>query len=370
MQMLNAPKIYLISGILATSLLFGCSGGLFQGGQVATINGEVITQAEFQKNYTNMLRLMNLDPDALKDSEYSMMVTTFKKMALQNLILNSLVKQEADKLKIAVTEAELGEAYNMHVSQLGGEKSLNEQLSKIGLSRDDFKSELRDQLLRDKLITAISGNKAEVTEEQARAYYEKNPGQFDRPEEVRARHILVSADPVQIQNDARQLNKNASDQEIDKQIKATIAEKRKKAEQLYTEVKAKPNKFEDIAKKSSDDKGSAVNGGDLGYFSYDLMVPPFSEAAFKTKPGQIHEKIVESPFGFHIIQVVDRRAPETRKFEDVKTQIVTYLKNQRKNQLMEAWLEDAKKKAEITIAPEYDFEKLSKEEALPAAQSQ
>jgi peptidyl-prolyl cis-trans isomerase C len=240
---------------------------------------------------------------------------------------------------------------------LGGEKVVNEQLSKMGLSAKDYKEQLKLQLLRDKLVSAIAGDKVKVSEAEARKFYNTHTNQFNEPEQVKARHILIAADRKQVEQDIKKIKPTASQAEIDKQVEATLADKKKKAEQILAEVKLKPADFPRLAEKNSDDTASAKQGGDLGYFSKETMVQPFSEAAFSTKPGQIHDKLVVSPFGYHIVEVLDRKAPRSRSFDEVKTQLITFLENSKRSQTMEEWLQKEKQTAKIDIKPEYDFGK-------------
>jgi peptidyl-prolyl cis-trans isomerase C len=358
--MFKAQKHLMATGILAVSLLFGCSGNLMQGEKVATVNNEVITKREYQEHLDRTILLMQLNPAEVKKDEGNPLYGMFQRMTMQKLILSHLVKQEAEKRHLKVTPEEEKAVIDKQVAEAGGEKALDEDLKKLGLNRKDFQVEITDQLLRDKVVKAVAGDKYKVTEGEAKAYYDANAVQFDEKEKVRARHILVSADPQQVKQEIEAKKKGASAADIQKEVDKTLAEKKQKAEQLLQQVKANPAQFESIAQKSSDDKGSAKNGGDLGYFSQEAMVPPFSMAAFSTKPGQIHEGIVQSPFGFHVIQVVDRKAAGKLKFDNVKDKIILVLENQRKGQIMKDWIEEQKKQAKIEIVPEYDPDKMAK----------
>ena len=123
-----------------------------------------------------------------------------------------------------------------------------------------------------------------IDPEELRKYYQQNEARYGTPEERRASHILVKAD------------KSAS---ADERAKAKA-----KAEALLAEVRKNPQSFADVARKNSDDPGSAANGGDLDFFARGAMVKPFEEAAFSLQKNAISD-IVESDFGYHIIQVTD-----------------------------------------------------------------
>jgi len=146
-----------------------------------------------------------------------------------------------------------------------------------------------------------------VSEEDLRKYYAENEKRYTAPEERRASHILVKAD------------KDAPKAERDKA--------RAKAEELLAEVRKNPQAFAEIAKKNSDDEGSAAKGGDLDFFGRGAMVKPFEDAAFGLKPGET-SGIVESDFGFHIIHVTGARGGEKKSFESVRAAIEAEVKNQ------------------------------------------
>lgn len=147
----------------------------------------------------------------------------------------------------------------------------------------------------------------QVNEGDLRTYYDQNIARFSTPEERRASHILVKAE---------------------KDAPAAEREKAKaKAQALLEELRKNPASFADVARKQSDDPGSAANGGDLEFFGRGAMVKPFEDAAFGLAKGAISD-VVESDFGYHIIQVTDLRGGEKKPFEAVKAEIEDEVKDQ------------------------------------------
>ena len=146
-----------------------------------------------------------------------------------------------------------------------------------------------------------------VPEEDLRKYYSENEKRFTTPEERRASHILVKAD------------KDAP--------KADRAKARAKAEALLAEVRKNPSDFAEIAKKNSDDEGSAAKGGDLDYFARGAMVKPFEDATYALKPGGI-SGVVESDFGYHIIKLDDVRGGQKKSFDAVRKELENEVRNQ------------------------------------------
>src|SRR3954452_5226318 len=157
--------------------------------------------------------------------------------------------------------------------------------------RDDFKTRLafaRNRLLMDNLLS-VEG-KAATTDENMKKVYEDAAKQITGEQEVHARHILV---------------------ETEDQAKKIAEELKKGAD------------FAELAKKDSKDPG-ASDGGDLGFFTKDQMVPEFSTVAFALEPGKISDP-VKTQFGWHIIKVEEKRARKAPDFEQVKAQIETYV---------------------------------------------
>jgi peptidyl-prolyl cis-trans isomerase C len=165
---------------------------------------------------------------------------------------------------------------------------------------DDFKKKLayaRTKLLMEQLLQSEA--KAAVTEAALHKVYDEAIGQMKKETEVRARHILV---------------------ETEDEAKAVVAELKKGAD------------FAELAKAKSKDPGSA-DGGDLGYFTKDQMVPEFSEVAFKLEKGQLSDP-VKSQFGWHVIKVEDKRERQPPEFDKVKDQLENFLVRKSQSELI------------------------------------
>jgi peptidyl-prolyl cis-trans isomerase D len=146
-----------------------------------------------------------------------------------------------------------------------------------------------------------------LNEQDLKSYYEQNLQRLSSKEERRASHILITA-----AKDAPEAEKKAA---------------RAKAEDLLKAVKAKPASFAEVARKNSQDPGSAVKGGDLDFFGRGAMVKVFEDTAFSLKKSEISD-IVESEFGYHIIQLTDIKAPKAQSFEALRPSLEADLKKQ------------------------------------------
>ena len=146
-----------------------------------------------------------------------------------------------------------------------------------------------------------------LNEQDLKSYYEQNLQRLSSKEERRASHILITA-----AKDAPEAEKKTA---------------RAKAEELLKLVKAKPASFADVARKNSQDPGSAVKGGDLDFFGRGAMVKAFEDAAFSMKKSDISD-LVESEFGYHIIQLTDIKAAKAQSFESLRPSMEADLKKQ------------------------------------------
>ena len=146
-----------------------------------------------------------------------------------------------------------------------------------------------------------------VNEADLKTYYEQNARQLTGAEERRASHILITA-PVSAPAAQRE-------------------EAKAKAETLLASVRKAPDAFADVARKNSQDPGSAPSGGDLDFFGKGAMVKPFEDAVFSMQKGDISD-VVASDFGYHIIKLTDIKVPKQRSFEEMKPTLEADLKKQ------------------------------------------
>ena len=182
---------------------------------------------------------------------------------------------------------------------------------------DDFRAPEQASIEYVLLDLAVLKKAVAVPEDDLRKYYSENASRYTAAEERRARHILVKAD-------------KDSAPDVKQKAKA-------RAETLLQEARKNPAGFAELAKKNSDDPGSAANGGDLDYFGRGAMVKPFEDAAFAMKPGEI-SNVVTSDFGYHIILLDAVRGGEKKPFDVVRATIEDEVRQQGASQ---RWAEAA-----------------------------
>ena len=291
--------------VLATALLgltvAGCSSSSAAGGDVASVNGTKISRAEYDGK-------LEAGPQG--------------KSALNQLVQSALIDQYAADNKIDISDADVSKKED-DIKSKYPPGQFEQILKAQNLTEDDVKKILREQLVVEK---AVSAN-VKVTDADVSAYLAKNHATLDTAEQVRARHILVA----------------------DAGKAAEVEAKLKKGE-----------KFEDLAKQYSTDPSSKDKGGELGFFAKGQMVPAFQNAAFSQKVGVVGPP-VKSPFGYHIIEVEEKKPAQVATLANSRDKIKTLLTQQQEQQQIPQFLASLRAKAKIEI---YD-DKLK--DALPPA---
>ena len=354
---MNTKKI-LVTLIAFMFVLTGCSFNKNKDA-IVEVNDKVITKAEFEKSFNNEINNPVFKQLGLSvKNKNSFLSLLIKGRVINNLIVESLVNQEIEKRNIKVSEKDVNAAIKNKIEQVGSKAKFNEILKQNGITPAQYKKELTRELELEKLVGMIKTIK--ITEDDARRYYKANESSFKYPEKVRASHILIAADEYQIREKLKAKHKDMSETELDKLVAEEMQEKLKDAEKVLAQVKKDPTSFKKIAREVSDDKESAKQGGDLGFFASQEMVEPFSKTAFNQKPNTISD-IVKTQYGYHIIMVTDRKAAGKDSFDSVKQEIMMKLEQDKKVEIFENFIEEAKKNAKIEYLDEsYNPEKLTK----------
>jgi peptidyl-prolyl cis-trans isomerase C len=193
------------------------------------------------------------------------------------------------------------EIKNRMVDNLVVEELFVQEAEKTGVSKDkDYQTALdraRRQILAQRFLQKHVQPK--ITDSNVKAYFDKNKGKYSQ-DEVHAQHVLLKDEA--------------------------------EAKEVYEKAK-KGDDFETLAKKYSKDPSAAQNGGDLGFFTRSRMVPQFADKAFSMAKGDISEP-VKSPFGWHVIKVIEKRDGKPIKFDDIKDQVKGDYQNETINELI------------------------------------
>ena len=336
----------LLATLLVAGMLFtGC--GIKNSQAIIKVNDGVITQNDFEKLMDKQIKnspIAKMGVD-IKSDENGIMYLMTERAVLTQLVLEELLNQEAEARGIKVSNKEVDETIGKIIDQLGGKENLSKVLKENNVSISQFKKDLRTQLKLKKLAQATQN--VDVSDKEAKDFYNKNIDKFKHNEQVRAFHILLATDPMLLGQEVRNNSKKElTNDEVSAKVSAKVKENEALANKLAQELKADNSKFTLYAKKYSQDTTTAEKGGDSGYFDAKTMVPEFSKAAFSTKPNTVVGP-VKTQFGYHIILVVDRKAAGTEAFDKVKNNLKESLKNEKELKVIDDIVNAAKKKANI-----------------------
>jgi peptidyl-prolyl cis-trans isomerase C len=288
--------------------------------KVAVVNGSGIYKDDLDREINLARQRLLSSGKSLSDSE----LAELRKGVLENLIDQELLYQQSQKRGIKLDDAAVQAQLTKIKERFPTEEAFKSTMRKMGLSESIIEFQLERGMAIKKLIETEFAEEATVSEKEAKSYYDRHPDFFRKPEQVHASHILIKVDA-----EAEKSKKN---------------EARKKIAGIQKRVKQGED-FAVLAKKFSQDP-SSEKGGDLGYFERGQMVKPFEDAAFALKPGEVSD-IVETRFGYHLIQVVDRKPETTIAYDDVKKRIEEYLKNIKVKEAVKPYLEKLKSNSTV-----------------------
>lgn len=214
-----------------------------------------------------------------------------------------MARTVSDRILAMQTEKRDVQEYRIGVDAFLDKVKLEDGAAKKFYDENSRQFEIPEQARVEFVVLSMEtiGGQLTVSDAEIKAWYEGHKDRFQQPEERRASHILIASEKI---------GKDKA---------------RAKAEELLKEIQKNPAAFADLAKKNSDDPGSAAKGGDLGFFGRGMMVKPFEDATFSLKDGEI-SGIVESDFGFHIIKVTGIHAAKEKPLADVRGEIEAELK--------------------------------------------
>lgn len=287
---------------------------------VAKVNGSVITRAEMQRAVKVMLAQNGmsqpLPPETLKRAEDA---------ALDQLIAAELLYQAGQKLEIKDLDKQVGERVAKNRERFKSQAEFEKALKDVDMTLKDMQDFTRKDLVIGNYVEKEFAQKMAVSDADVKKFYDDNLEKyFKKPESVKASHILIGTDQKGSADDKKKA--------------------REKAEALLKRVKAGED-FATLAKAESSCPSSS-QGGDLGNFGRGQMVKPFEDAAFALKKGEV-SGIVETQFGYHIIKLTDKQEGSTEKLENVKGKIGEFLKREKAQQAISAYVQEQMKIAKI-----------------------
>jgi parvulin-like peptidyl-prolyl isomerase len=308
------------------------------------LEGQKISQKEFARLYENLV--------AQYQRVYAQYGQDFSKLlqgpagierrlqlqsrVIDDLLRKRLIAQEIERRRIVISPTDIDDRTEIEFERILRQNNLTEEqaaqiLQRQGRTLESFKRELRQAVelhlqterLRDLVVGPI-----EPTEQELSAYLEAHREDYDTPEEVHARHILI------------RVPEGASE--------AEIAQAKKQIEDIKKELENGAD-FAELAKKYSQDPGSAPNGGDLGFFRRGQMVREFEDAAFSLEPGQISDP-VRTQFGFHLIKVEEKKPAQHPELAQIRERVLKDYIAAERTRRFEQFYAELKAHAKIFIA--------------------
>lgn len=250
-----------------------------------------------------------------------------RKGLIDEFVMRTLLNKEITAKKVTAGEKEIAEVLDGMKAQLPAGKTIEDLMEKNGIDLAKMREEIGMNIKMNKLVIQELGEKGKVTDKEISDFYLKNKEKFMKPEAVHARHLLVAKVP----------------EDTDK----TKADKKAKTEELRKKLLAGAD-FADLAAKNSDCP-SKQNGGDLGTFARGQMVKPFEDAAFLQQKNAIGP-VVETDFGYHIIQVLEHETAQVVKLDsEIKKQITAFLERQKQQRSFDEMVKRLKAGANILV---------------------
>ncbi|HEY5974080.1 MAG TPA: peptidylprolyl isomerase [Geobacteraceae bacterium] len=314
-----------IAGILA-SIILGSTVPVSAeviSGIAAIVNDEIITIHEVNQEAAQLIKEAEKKGPVSAEGREQLRKTT-----LTMLIDKKLVQQKIVELNIKVSEEEVRQA----IEDIKKQNKLTQEAlvaawAGQGLTFEQYKVQLREQLERLRLMSQEVRAKIQVSEKEARDYYEANLASFSQDEGYRARHIFF------------RVGKNADATEI----KAVMA----RAATVLHEARSGKD-FSELARTYSDEASAKTDGGDLGSFKKGDMMPEIEATVIAMKPGEVSD-LVSTPAGFHIIKLEEKIPAKVRTFEEVKDVIDELLYKKKSEERFNQWAGELRKGASIEI---------------------
>jgi peptidyl-prolyl cis-trans isomerase C len=245
---------------------------------------------------------------------------------LDGMIARKLLETDAKAQGITVTDDDIKKQLEQAKSQFPTPEAFAKALATEGLTEQQLKDNFKRQMTIQKYVQAKILDSVKVTDEATKAFYDQNKDKMKQPERLHLRHILIK-----VEKDAPA---------ADKQKAHT------KADGLLARVK-KGEDFAKLATENSDDPGSKAQGGDLSWVSRGDTVEPFEKAAFALKDKNEISPVVESTFGFHIIQLLERQPEGLVPYEQVKDRIGEMLKQRQAQTEVQNKIQALRAKADV-----------------------
>ena len=288
---------------------------------VADKGNWAITRAQLNKEVDAFLSERHATPAQVGDK-----MPSLETYVLKNMVLEKLLLARAGELQLKDVDKDEATAFDQLKSRFPGDKEFQDQLKQAGLTVDDLKKQIHDQVLIHKVLETEALKNTDPSDQEINDFYMKNKNVFNVPPKIRASRVLVMVD--------------------EKATPAEKAAKKKKIDKARARV-AKGEEFSKVATEVSDDKYSAPKGGDVGFFQRGENEPQFDDVVFASKIGVL-TPVFETPLGYQFVKVTEARPAGIVPVADARASIAQHLKKAKTDHEEQAYTENLLKNGGVT----------------------
>jgi len=286
---------------------------------VAKVNGTAITEAQVNAALSRKISSTSFHRNIPEEK-----LAKLKEDVLEELIEEELMYQDAVGKKVSVSDEEVNAGYHEIEGRFAGKEALRDAMKKAGTNEKKLKQQIRRDILVRKIREREIDNKADVSEEEARDYYERNRKNFKDPGRLKLREIFFSV-PADATAEERE-------------------EKRKLAEDVLSRARSGED-FGILAWNHSEDK-YRYKSGEIGYVHTDTLLPEARKALAGTKIGEATD-VVKTIYGYYIFYLEERREPAQMEFQDVKDKLMKDLRKKKYEDLKKTYINGLRANAKI-----------------------
>ena len=295
-------------------------------GIAAVIGKQIVTLSELIRAQGRHAASQSMVPT---DAERPRSDMAMLRQTLDSLIENALVVRAAQEMSLTISDAEIDEVLaQMRQKNLWDMGELRAAIRKLGYAHvAEYRDHIRTEKLRVKMLRVKLGSRLRVTEQEVMRILEAEFKGGTVEDEIRSRHILIKVPPSASPFEVNQL--------------------RRKAWAVYDQVKAADKSFAELAELNSDDLGTE-EGGDLGFMRRWMLDPSFANKLWSLRKGEV-SKVIQTPFGFHIIEMVERRWAPAKDKRILEQMVRARLTEQQFVRLYKAWMAELKASMHIEV---------------------
>ena len=310
---------------------------------IARVNNQIITRSEFLRSEEDLRKEAQQQDPVNADK----LVAEKDKDVLRDLIDQQLLLEKGKDLGITADTELIKKLDQMRKDMnLESMEDLEKAAQAQGISFEDFKQNMRNQIITQQVIGREVGQKLVIDKEEEKKYYDEHQKDLNQPEQIRLSEILVSTE------------KKEKDITEEQQLQAAKA----KADDLLDQIK-KGARFEDVAKKSSDGP-AAAQGGDLGYFKRGTLAKEIEDTTFAMKPGEV-SNVTRTRQGYVILKVVEHHDAGVPPLNQIEAHIQDAVYMQKLQPALREYLTKLRDEAFIDVKPGYVDTSASPNETKP-----